>query len=59
MYWGASLEFDYPLYFLPKDFGFTGAVFVDSGSVWGYKAETSNPATGEINGTVPTDGRTS
>ena len=50
MYWGASLEFDYPLYFLPKDSGFTGAVFVDSGSVWGYKGETSNPATGEING---------
>jgi len=54
MYWGASLEFDYPLYFLPKDSGFTGAVFMDSGSVWGYKAETSNPATGEINGTFNT-----
>jgi outer membrane protein insertion porin family len=56
MYWGASLEFDYPLYFLPKDSGFTGAVFMDSGSVWGYKAETSNPATGEINGTFLTTG---
>ena len=41
MYWGASLEFDYPLYFLPRYLGFTGAVFMDSGSVWGYKAETS------------------
>ena len=56
MYWGASLEFDYPLYFLPEDSGFTGAVFMDSGSVWGYKAETSNPATGEINGTFLTTG---
>jgi outer membrane protein insertion porin family len=56
MYWGASLEFDYPLYFLPKDSGFIGAVFVDSGSVWGYKAETGNPATGEINGTILTAG---
>ena len=56
MYWGASLEFDYPLYFLPKDSGFTGGVFIDSGSVWGYKAETSNPATGEINGTILTAG---
>ncbi len=36
MYWGASLEFDYPLYFLPKDSGFIGGVFVDCGSVWGY-----------------------
>jgi outer membrane protein insertion porin family len=52
MYWGASLEFQYPFYFLPKDSGFRGAVFVDSGSVWGYKGETQYPATGEINGTV-------
>ena len=52
MYWGASLEFQYPFYFLPKDTGFRGAIFVDSGSVWGYKGETSSPATGEINGSV-------
>ena len=51
-YWGASLEFQYPFYFLPKDSGFRGAVFVDSGSVWGYKGETQNPATGEINGYI-------
>jgi len=52
MYWGASLELQYPLYFLPKDTGIRGAVFIDSGSVWGYKGETQNPATGEINGFV-------
>ena len=52
MYWGASLEFQYPFYFLPKDSGFRGAVFVDSGSVWGYRGETTSPATGEINGLV-------
>ncbi len=52
MYWGASFEMQYPLYFLPKDSGFRGAVFVDSGSLWGYRGETQNPATGEINGTV-------
>ena len=52
MYWGASLEMQYPFYFLPKDSGFRGAIFVDSGSVWGYKGETQYPATGEINGTV-------
>jgi outer membrane protein insertion porin family len=52
MYWGASLEFQYPFYFLPKDSGFRGAIFVDSGSVWGYKGETQNPATGEINGSI-------
>jgi outer membrane protein insertion porin family len=53
MYWGASLEFQYPFYFLPKDSGFRGAVFLDSGSVWGYKGETQYAATGEINGLIP------
>ncbi len=52
MYWGASLEFQYPFYFLPKDSGFRGAVFIDSGSVWGYKGETQIATTGEINGTI-------
>jgi outer membrane protein insertion porin family len=51
-YWGASLEFQYPFYFLPKDTGFRGAVFVDAGSVWGYKGETTFAATGEINGVI-------
>jgi outer membrane protein insertion porin family len=54
MYWGASLEFQYPFYFLPKDSGFRGAVFVDSGSEWGYKGETSWPANGEVNGNITT-----
>jgi outer membrane protein insertion porin family len=52
MYWGASLELQYPFYFLPKDSGFRGAVFVDSGSVWGYRGETTDPTTGEINGSI-------
>jgi outer membrane protein insertion porin family len=51
-YWGASLEFQYPFYFLPKDSGFRGAVFFDAGSVWGYKGETTFAATGEINGVI-------
>ena len=55
MYWGASLEFQYPFYFLPKDAGIRGAVFIDSGSEWGYKGETSWPANGEVNGTITTN----
>jgi outer membrane protein insertion porin family len=51
-YWGASIELQYPFYFLPKDSGFRGAVFIDSGSVWNYKGETQYAATGEINGIV-------
>jgi outer membrane protein insertion porin family len=58
-YWGASLEFQYPFYFLPKDSGFKGAVFVDSGSVWGYKGETQWSATGEINGVITPIGMSS
>ena len=56
IYWGASYEVQYPFYFLPKDAGFRGALFVDAGSVWGYKGETSYPATGEVNNsiTIPT-----
>ena len=57
-YWGASLEFQYPFYFLPKDAGIRGAVFVDSGSEWGYKAETSFPANGEVNGAITTSNGT-
>ena len=57
MYWGASFEIQTPLYFLPKDSGFRGAVFVDSGSLWGYRGETADPTTGEINGMIfPTVG---
>ena len=51
-YWGASLEFQYPFFFLPKDAGLRGAVFVDSGAEWGYKGETSWPANGEVNGVI-------
>jgi outer membrane protein insertion porin family len=58
MYWGASYEAQYPLFFLPKDVGMRGAVFVDSGAVWGYRAETQNPLTGEVNGPVTSAGTT-
>jgi outer membrane protein insertion porin family len=54
MYWGASLEVQYPFYFLPKDSGFKGALFVDSGSLWGYRGETQWATTGEVNGQVIT-----
>jgi outer membrane protein insertion porin family len=47
MYWGASLEFQIPLYFIPKDIGMRGAVFADAGSLWGYKGPTVNPSVPE------------
>ncbi len=51
-YWGASLEFQMPFWFLPKEVGLKGAVYADAGSLWDYQGPTSNPATGEINGIV-------
>lgn len=47
MYWGASLEFQVPLYFIPKEVGLRGALFADVGSLWDYKGPTSWSATGE------------
>jgi outer membrane protein insertion porin family len=48
MYWGASLELQTPLYFLPKDAGVKFAVFADAGSLWNYTGPTAFPATGEV-----------
>jgi outer membrane protein insertion porin family len=48
MYWGASMELQAPLYFLPKDAGVKVAVFADAGSVWNYKGPLDFPATGEF-----------
>ncbi len=47
MYWGASLEAQTPLYFLPKEIGIKVAAFVDAGSLWNYQGPTSWNVTGE------------
>src|SRR5262249_3759639 len=47
-YWGASLEFQTPVYFLPKDAGVKVAAFADAGSLWNYTGPTTFPATGEV-----------
>jgi outer membrane protein insertion porin family len=47
MFWGASVEFQVPLYFVPKDVGIRGAVFADAGSLWNYKGPTFYSVTGE------------
>jgi outer membrane protein insertion porin family len=41
MYWGASLEFQTPIFFAPKDYGIKVAVFADAGSLWNYQGPTS------------------
>ena len=47
LYWGASVEAQTPLYFLPKDIGIKVAVFADAGSLWDYQGPTSWNVTGE------------
>lgn len=40
-YFGGSLEVQFPIYGLPREFGLRGAVFADAGTVFGYKGRTS------------------
>jgi len=47
MYWGASVEAQTPLYFMPKEVGIKMSVFADAGSLWGYRSETYWNVTGE------------
>jgi len=47
LYWGATVEAQTPLYFLPKDIGIKFAVFADAGSLWDYQGPTSWNVTGE------------
>lgn len=47
MFWGASVEAQTPLYFLPKDIGIKVATYVDAGSLWDYQGPTTWNVTGE------------
>ena len=47
MFWGASVEAQTPLYFLPKEIGIKLAVFADAGSLWNYQGPTYWGVTGE------------
>lgn len=44
MYWGGSMEFQTPLYFLPKEIGIKFALFADAGSLWDYQGPTTGSA---------------
>jgi outer membrane protein insertion porin family len=47
MYWGASVEAQTPLYFLPKEIGIKLAAYADAGSLWSYSGPTYWSVTGE------------
>src|SRR4051794_7405923 len=46
-FWGASVEFQYPLFFMPKEIGIKAALYADAGDIWDYQGPTFFPATGE------------
>jgi outer membrane protein insertion porin family len=47
MYWAATVEFQTPMFFAPKDFGMKLAVFADAGQLLNYVGPTSWDVTGE------------
>jgi outer membrane protein insertion porin family len=40
-YWGASVESQFPIPYLPRDIGLKGAVYFDAGSLWNYQGATN------------------
>jgi outer membrane protein insertion porin family len=46
-YWGASVEMQSPLPYIPKELGLKFAAYVDAGSLWDYTGPTASPLTGE------------
>jgi outer membrane protein insertion porin family len=46
-FWGASVEVQYPLFFMPKEVGLKASFYADAGSLWGYEGPTFFPTTGE------------
>ena len=48
MYWGTSLEMQFPIFGVPKDFGMRVAVFADAGSVWDYRGPALLPGHGDL-----------
>ena len=48
LYWAATVEFQTPLWFAPKDFGMRFATFIDAGQLLRYVGPTSWAQTGEV-----------
>jgi len=47
LYWAATVEFQTPMFFAPKDFGMKVALFADAGQLLDYVGPTSWDVTGE------------
>jgi outer membrane protein insertion porin family len=47
-FWGTSVEFQAPLFALPREIGLKFAAYADAGSLWHYMGPTNLPTTGEF-----------
>jgi outer membrane protein insertion porin family len=46
-FWGASVELQYPLFFMPKEIGLKASFYADAGSLWDYQGPMFDPVTGQ------------
>ncbi|HUI20671.1 MAG TPA: outer membrane protein assembly factor BamA [Methylocella sp.] len=46
VYYGASLEVQFPIYGVPRDLGLKGAIFADAGTLYGFNGRTNFSPTG-------------
>ena len=46
VYYGASVEVQFPIYGMPRDIGLKGAIFADAGTLYGFNGRTNFSPTG-------------
>ncbi len=46
-FWGASVELQTPIFFMPKEIGVKASVYADAGRLWNYDGPTTFARTGE------------
>jgi outer membrane protein insertion porin family len=50
VYYGGSLEVQFPIYGMPRDLGLKGAIFADAGTLYGFTGRTNFSPTGICSG---------
>ncbi len=50
VYYGGSLEVQFPIYGMPRDLGLKGAIFADAGTLYGFNGRTNFSPTGVCSG---------
>jgi outer membrane protein insertion porin family len=50
VYYGASVEMQFPIWGMPRDLGLKGAIFADAGTLYGFNGRTNFSPTGVCSG---------